>query len=235
MVYTIAGITVDIQTMFDYSARLLQPYICTNSDRPLYSISATTREVEKIHSLNNQIDLPHAEQMMLSLKFNTNALRFGKVSLHASAFKFRGKGYLFSANSQVGKSTQTKLWQQMFPNEVTIINDDKPIIGIEDNVPTVYGTPFSGGSDRDCNTSAPIGAVFFIKRADKCSIRRLNNLEACQNFMENTIYRGSQNFMTALLDVMDKVCSCTQFYELECTPTAESVNCVYKSVIGELL
>lgn len=233
MVYDIAGITVDIKTKFEYSAKILQPYICQNFNEPLYSISANMSEIENIISQNNQITPPKAELMIISLKFNKNALRFGKISLHASAFEFRGKGYLFSANSQVGKSTQTKLWQQMFPNEITIINDDKPIISVQNNVPIVYGTPFSGGSEKDANILVPIDAIFFIKRADKCNLRKLNNLEACQKFMENTIYKGNRDFMSALLDIMDKICCNTNFYELECTQTTESVECVYKSIIGE--
>lgn len=61
--------------------------------------------------------------------------------VHSSAIKYNDKCYLFSADSGVGKSTHTSLWHKVYGDKVQIINDDKPIIRLENNKLIVYGSP----------------------------------------------------------------------------------------------
>ena len=56
--------------------------------------------------------------------FYINLLHFGGMMLHSSAVEYQGKAYLFSGPCGVGKSTHTRLWQQVFGPEVRVFNDD---------------------------------------------------------------------------------------------------------------
>lgn len=51
---------------------------------------------------------------------------------------------LFTAPSGTGKSTHTRMWQECFGERVTVINDDKPLIKINDSEAVIYGTPWCG-------------------------------------------------------------------------------------------
>ena len=66
--------------------------------------------------------------------FGSQLLMHDGLYLHASAVELDGKAYLFSADSGVGKSTHTRLWQQLHGSKARIINDDKPALRCLDGV-----------------------------------------------------------------------------------------------------
>ena len=81
-------------------------------------------------------------------------------------FAMDGQAYLFSADSGVGKSTHSRLWQQVFGDQrVTIINDDKPALRLRDGVWYVYGTPWSGKYGLNHNLCYPLAGICFLERS----------------------------------------------------------------------
>lgn len=122
--------------------------------------------------LNNAIMIAYA---FASCKYNT-------LLIHASLVRQNGYGYAFIAKSGTGKSTQVSMWLKHLPN-CDLMNDDNPIIRIIDNVPVIYGSPWSGKTPCYRNIKAHLGAITQIDRAPQNSIDRLSPIDALVNFI----------------------------------------------------
>ena len=109
-------------------------------------------------------------------------LRHQCIVFHGCSFLWHDKAYLFSAPSGTGKTTQVKLWKKLFPEEVEILNGDKPILEInEEGGVTVHPSPWKGkeGYGRD-DITAPLGGILFLRQASENVIRSMNPSEAAR-------------------------------------------------------
>lgn len=95
--------------------------------------------------------------------------------IHAGSLGWKGRAVLFSADSGTGKSTQLKHWMELFGNEVTIINGDKPFLKQEkDGTFMVYPSPWRGkelwGDD---SRAVPLGAIILLKQGMENRIEKM--------------------------------------------------------------
>lgn len=222
--YQIAGLFVDIDCQYDMLQRRLKKYEICNPPRVDISIPMPQKGLAHILKKNSALTLSEAEYIAISSIFSYHLLKYERFYIHASAIAYKGKAVLFSADSGVGKSTHTKLWQQTFgQNEVIIINDDKPVLHHHNNHFRVYGTPFSGNSDENENICIPLHAIVFIKRSDTNSIRSLSVHDALPLLMKQTTrYSQSYKLMNNLLDLIDQLLKITPIYELSCNMEPEA-------------
>ena len=150
--------------------------------------------------------------------FYMNLLRFDGMMLHASAAVLEGKTYLFSGNSGVGKSTHSRLWQQVFEN-VDVINDDKPALRLLEGRWYAYGTPWCGKEGIQQNKKAPVAGICFLRQGCENRIRRLEPGEAIPLIFGQTIYRLKKRENTLrLLSLLDKLVRMIPVYELTNRP-----------------
>lgn len=216
--YHIADLYVDIDAHYDLMRRRLVKYELANPPTIDFTINVTPEKIKAFQAKQPHLSLPEAEYILISSVFNRHLLHYQRFYLHASAICFHGVGILFSADSGVGKSTHTKLWQHVYKDEVTIINDDKPTLRYDQHHFTVYGTPFSGNSDENENICVPLHAIVFIKRSHQNSMRRLSIKEAIPMIMRQTTrYNQSIELMDALMSLLDELLKQIPIYELSCT------------------
>lgn len=153
------------------------------------------------------------------------------LMLHASAVELDGKAYLFSAPSGTGKSTHTRLWQQMFGEKAKIFNDDKPALRLLDGVWYAYGTPWCGKDGININMKAPLAGICFLKRAQENAIRRLSAQEAVLLLIFQTMHRlKRRERMQLMLSHLDKLVRQIPVFELECTPDVGAVRLSYSTM-----
>ena len=55
-------------------------------------------------------------------------LPYGRILFHGAAILWRGRVWVFTANSGTGKTTQYMLWKLCFGSEIKILNGDKPLL-----------------------------------------------------------------------------------------------------------
>jgi len=105
-------------------------------------------------------------------------LRYDACAFHAAAMLWRGKAWLFAADSGTGKSTQLWRWQALYGDEIRIMNGDKPILRREaDGSVTVCPSPWKGKEEwGDDSLSAPLGGVILLKQGKE------NTITACPAF-----------------------------------------------------
>ena len=65
------------------------------------------------------------------------------VILHASCIKNKDKGIAFMGRSGIGKSTHSSLWLKFIAGS-ELLNDDQPAVRILNDMPIIFGTPWSG-------------------------------------------------------------------------------------------
>lgn len=94
--------------------------------------------------------------------------------MHSATVENGGKGYMFLGASGQGKSTHSNKWVEHIAGS-TLINDDNPVIRIDDDgTPVVYGSPWSGKRPVYMNVQYPIGGLAAIEQDKKNWIRKEN-------------------------------------------------------------
>ena len=155
----------------------------------------------------------------------------GDAVLHGSAIAFQGRGVIFSAISGVGKSTHTGLWKERFKEKVEIVNDDKPAIRFRDEVPWIYGTPWSGKTDLNRNISVPLAAVVFLKRDIKNWIEPMNISERMYNITNQLMFPFyDEEAGRQLTAFAAKLAQSVPMYYLYCNISQEAVEIVRKEI-----
>lgn len=163
--------------------------------------------------------------------FYVNLLQYHGMLLHASAVEMDGKAYLFSGYSGAGKSTHTRLWQQVFGEKARVFNDDKPALRNVDGKWYAYGTPWCGKDGININMKAPIAGICFLKQAPENRIRRLSNQESVQNIVSQTIRRFNQmENLDKMLDLVDSLVQNIPVFELENRPEPEAARLSYETM-----
>ena len=140
---------------------------------------------------------------------------------------------MFTAKSGTGKSTHTAIWRKMFGDRAVMINDDKPLIAVNDGEIVVFGTPWRGKHKLGSNTSAPLKAICILERGDINSIEKISAKEAVATVFGQT-YRFNEPFgMTNVLACVDKMVNTVPTYRLKCNMNDDAAIVAYEGMKGE--
>lgn len=223
--YKIAELNVNITPVYKKITTLLQPYKSIAGSIPDVTIPLTDNYYRKKQNENPHLSLEQCENIWSSSVFSSEIINFNGIVLHSSAILYAGGAYLFSADSGVGKSTHTALWQKEFGSEnIKIINDDKPAIRIVGKDIFVYGTPWCGESYLNTNVKAPLKGIVFLEQDSINSIHRLtNSAEIISRLYKQTMHRFSRDKVNKLLDTLEKIIANTNFYILKCNISSQAV------------
>ncbi len=174
------------------------------------------------------------EYIQLGAAFSKMLLNHNGFCLHASAIAYDGQAVLFSAPSQTGKSTQTRLWQEYFGKDrVTLINDDKPAVRRIGDTFYAYGTPWGGSTGLNTNIKVPIKAIVFLKQAKHNRIYRLSIPQSINALVEQGSYKKNESEqIDKYLGHIEKLVAHVPIYYLECTIGLEAVETVWYKIFG---
>ena len=216
--YKIADIITEIHTNFNAFENQARDYLYTGDEPAQIKLAIREEYIREKAIKNKHLTLGEIESVFLADIFNKRILKFNAIFIHSSAIVYKGKAYLFSADSGVGKSTHTRLWIQKFGREnVMIINDDKPVVRYIDNDWYAYGTPFDGGSGINKNIRASLGGIVFIERAEENSIINLNKNEVFTRLYKGTIkFSLDSEYAGYMLNTAGKLIEENPFYLLRC-------------------
>lgn len=164
-------------------------------------------------------------------QFCARLIQFGGIYLHSSAIELDGQAYLFSGPSGMGKSTHTRLWQQVFGPAAQVFNDDKPVLRHMDGNWYAYGTPWCGKDGINQNKKVPLAGICFLKQAQKNKIRQLSKEEALQKILSQTMRKfRTLEYMDPMLRTVGKLVADIPVYELENRPEPEAALLSHKTM-----
>lgn len=226
-VYRIADMNIAVSPRYDYTERILADYAVDEDEREL-EIVVTDEMIEYEKNLGEQIhgteqDPGMCESVAILRVICDHIIGRGGFFLHCSCLKYREKAIIFTAPSGTGKSTHAALWMRHFGDEVTMINDDKPLVREKDGIFTIYGTPWRGKHGRGANLSAPIGAIFFLKQAPENSAEPVDSFTALSLLMQQTVIPRGRESTSALLDMLGRLIEQTPMFKLGCNISDEAV------------
>ncbi|MGA9062500.1 MAG: hypothetical protein WB341_12625 [Terracidiphilus sp.] len=126
----------------------------------------------------------------------------GGFLLHASSAVRNGKAFLFSGVSEAGKTTMARL----APADATLLTDEASYVRKVDGRYVAYGTPFAGEmGEPGKNISAPIAALYFLKKAPENRIEEMEPGVAVRRLLRNILFFAHQPEMVR--QVFESACA----------------------------
>lgn len=196
-------------------------------DKELKTAKTFLEDIEKYGGMSMSV----RSFNMLGELFRYFILKHDGLVLHSSCIRYKNSGIAFSAPSGTGKSTHTGLWKKYFPEEVTVLNDDSPVIRFDGVVPGLYGTPWSGKTEINTNQGAPLEAIVILEQNAGNSIKKLSADEALFEILQEVTRPVFPEFMNLTLSAVEKLLLQVPVYRLKCNISEEAVMTV-KNELG---
>ena len=154
--------------------------------------------------------------LMLLYAFATAPM--GMLLTHASAVVYEGKSYLFLGKSGTGKSTHSRLWLHHIPG-CYLLNDDNPLVQVEDGVLTAFGSPWSGKTPCYRQESHPLGGFVRLEQAPVNEIRQLTGVEALAALLPScSLLRPDDVVLKGVMATLSQLIRQVPVYHLRCLP-----------------
>jgi hypothetical protein len=170
----------------------------------------------------------------LWIGFGLMTIPYNTVAIHSSCIVYNNKAILFLGESGTGKSTHTRLWRKNIEGAF-LLNDDSPILRVEDNKIWAYGSPWSGKTPCYKQERYELKACVRLSQASYNQISKSSILQAygaihpsCppEFAYDENLYEHISGFIN---DLLSKV----PFYHLECLPDKEASLLSFKTIFGD--
>ena len=140
-----------------------------------------------------------------------------------------GAGYLFTAKSGAGKSTHARLWRELLGNRAVMVNDDKPLLHVNDDGTAIaYGTPWDGKHCLSSNTAVPLKAICILERASENTIREITKQEALPMLIQQAYRPADSAALAKTLALIDRLN--VGFYRLSCNMEIGAAELSYETM-----
>jgi hypothetical protein len=148
------------------------------------------------NGLIRQTPNPYSIDSVLRITHTLLLARTGGFLLHASSAVRNGKAFVFSGLSEAGKTTIARL----APPDVALLTDEASYIRRLDDQYLAYGTPFAGEmGEPGKNISAPIAAVYLLKKAPENRIDRVEPAVAVRRLLRNILFFAHDDELVRLV------------------------------------
>jgi hypothetical protein len=223
--------------IYDYTIDLAKPFLykdtANSEDVIVIGEKLTEDYFKKYQKTQPHLTLGEVEHIFLADEFFVRILKYKSIMIHSSAVKYKGKCYLFSAPSGIGKSTHTKMWKKIYGDDVEIINDDKPVVRLIDNNLYAYGTPFAGGTYGYKDDRGLLDTIVFLKRGENNSIKEITNAQALPQLLYETTRKLHKVNMEKVFDMFDLIFEKVKFYELFCNMEEDAAILAHDTIVKE--
>lgn len=231
----LADISIAVAIIYDETAKRFKDYLTDKT--PLYYLEMSTERVNEELMLLRQ-EHPWYKYTELDAEFNAIYRDLTEIFMKNDAFIFHAlmlglnnDGYVFTAPSGIGKSTHGKLWEEVFTNQVQIINGDKPILRIVNNCLYGYGSPWQGKENIGINSKIQIKAICHLVRGDNNIIRLIDSTADCLSWFINQIMlKSRQMHLQHILGWFNAIVKHVDLYELECNTNKKAAIVAYQAM-----
>lgn len=143
--------------------------------------------------------------------------------LHASYIDWNGRSILFTAPSQTGKSTQSRLWTEA--ENVEIINDDRVLLRKKDGVWNSYGYPSCGSSKICLNRTLPIEAIVVLEQGEENRVEEMTFSQKVRALVSGTeVYVWDIDEIDMSFKIAEQIAKEVLIVKLVCRPDYEAVS-----------
>ena len=169
----------------------------------------------------------------LWVAYGLMTLKFATLAIHSSCIVFQGKAVMFLGESGTGKSTHTRLWREHIEGAF-LLNDDSPMVRVEEGKVWVYGSAWSGKTPCYRNERYELKACVRLSQAPHNRIRKLPLLQAYASLHPSCAPEFAYD--DALYDevsrTLGQILSVTPVYHLECLPDGDAARLSCQTVFS---
>lgn len=226
----LSEIPIAIYSESGYMADFCRSYLSDES--PLFSVSTTKEAVTaEVENAPEPTTYNYAEALCLYREIAEKLPLYDRAVFHGAAIEYSGKAYLFTAPSGTGKTTHISLWRRFLGEKVDIINGDKPILHLNKNGITVYGTPYAGKEGWQRNVSAPLTGICVLSQGKDNRIERLESGLFVRLFQQ-TYRPNNKDAMQKTVSIVKALCNVPCF-TLSCDMTENAVKASFEALTNE--
>jgi len=219
----IAGLPIGLCVNYPSSRMFCSAYLAGQDEKEALHVDVTEQDIlSEIRRSNPSADesaLPcqgaYYETLAMFRKITEAVIGYRTLLIHGSAIALDGEVYLFIAPSGTGKSTHTALWRKCFGNRATMVNDDKPLVRIEEDSVFACGTPWNGKHRLGSNMLAPLKAICYLERAEENSIERLSPEKAFAYVYRQTYRPQDSALLVQTMDLLSRLLRMVPVYRMQ--------------------
>ena len=227
----IAEVPVRVKCLYPETREFLRAYL--TEEEEAFCVEPEKEDFRKVHAdlvrsaEKEGTRIPPYDERILE-RYAVHALlaeqlvHHGVLLMHGSALCMDEQAYLFTAPSGTGKSTHARLWREAFGDRVWMINDDKPMLRVEEGGVTVWGTPWDGKHHLSRNASAPLKAIVQIVRDKENRIFPMTKAEAFPLLMQQSYASTDPAAQLMILELEKRILNTIPFYVLHCNMDPEA-------------
>ena len=203
----LAGVEICFALHFDETKKFLCSYVTKVGIGDNSVVCVKDYEFEDWKQLGNEVNA-YGEYSLLSLQTSEALFEHQRFVFHSVALRWHDKAWLITAPPGVGKSTQYKNLKELYGDEVSIINGDRPIIQIMENGSImVHPSPWNGKENWYGAEAAPLAGIICLKQGQENVIKPLTAKEAAvtvlasifHSYENEQIVRKAAKLATAML------------------------------------
>ena len=172
----------------------------------------------------------YLENISLMNLLSRRLLDYNVLLIHGSALCMDGRAYIFTAPGGTGKSTHARFWRETFGNRVQMINDDKPLVRIENGKAVVYGSPWDGKHHLSNNIAAPLKAVIWLNRDAENHIEPLQKADVFPVLMKQTAWTKDGSLKLRIIQLEKSLMEAAAFYKLGCNMDPDAARVAWEGM-----
>ncbi len=173
-------------------------------------------------------------KFMLWKAYALVAINNGVVPIHASTVIKDNAAVLCLGESGTGKSTHTRMWMGNIAG-TRMLNDDSPMLKMEEGRLRVYGSPWSGKTDFYINEDYEVKGLLRIRRASENKIQRQNTVQAIVSVYPSLppMFANDEALADMMVDLVSGIIESTPVYIMSCLPNGDAARVACKELYGE--
>ena len=227
----IVDTVLEINAFHEVTKRYCEDFL-SNEDSQ-YVITMTEEDLLNEKTVNEDGKVYASEEISaLYRKIADLFIEQGVIVFHGSSFKVNDYGFIVTANSGVGKSTHVRLLKEYLGNEFEYINDDKPLLEVNNDEITIYSSPWNGKERRGNNIHAPLRCVIFLNRGITNAYKKLDNKEEIYFKLLSQVYLPKEKSKREkALKIIDILLKRINFYEINVNMDISSAQMTSERII----
>lgn len=241
MIIRLAEKNIRINNIYPYIEKYCHDYLIDENSDVDFSIQISLSDIEferkksavtdkkEGNPIRNFSD-EYLETLAVYRKIADKLLEYDTLLFHGSVIAVDGKGYIFTAKSGTGKSTHTRLWREYFSERAVMINDDKPLLKINEKSVTAYGTAWDGKHRLSTNTSAVIYGLCVLERDTVNHIEKADKNQIYPIIVQQTNRSLIPQNIMPTLKLIDRLIKNVPIYRLGCNMEQEAVRVAFNGM-----
>lgn len=247
----IAGLEIEIHTNYESSYFFCQDYL--SNGVPVIKVEVTQSDVQqeldeekrsfftcveyngkqdKRIIVDKDVNVSRIETAIVYRKLIEAAVEYNTIFMHGAVISVHNKGIMFTAPSGTGKTTHMMKWLQNL-DEAFVVNGDKPLVKIQDNEITAYGTPWCGKEKLATNTMVPLKSVVLMERSEENHIEEISFGKAYPFLLQQTYIPHDPDKAKKTLALLAKLYSQVRIYRFQFNNFADDCfETAYNTLIG---